>query len=330
SRDASPATSVTNRTASTRNASNYVDYGEDEPRARKPRKSDTPRHVYMTRRRSKAIANDAATANEASQDCVVNRQAEIFSAEGLQSGAESDDRQESKNDEESDHKQSEGDEEPELVVTLSSAKPGKIRLPRPTASARRARSPPPLEMHHEDEFPPPDQRNALQQMSIDQLSRNGQLMHHHHTATSKSRSFIFRCLRVLRPVASLSDRGASQQVHGIMLGRFGAPYAAIVRLGNGPSKFIFGYIPKPHRCEYCDYRTAVNSDLHLHKRRKHNGVKPYACDVQSCGYRAAKKGDLSVHLRRHTGEKPHKCPKCDYRATEKGQLNSHIRRKHTF
>lgn len=65
--------------------------------------------------------------------------------------------------------------------STTSAKPGKLRFSRHTAAARKA--PPPMEMIHEDEFPPPDERNARQQMTIDQLRRNDQLVEYNHKAT---------------------------------------------------------------------------------------------------------------------------------------------------
>ncbi|KAH7711110.1 hypothetical protein AAVH_21582 [Aphelenchoides avenae] len=62
--------------------------------------------------------------------------------------------------------------------SMTSVKTGKLRLSRPTAAARRSKTPPPMEMVHEDVFPPPELRNAHHQISIDQLRRNGQLVEH--------------------------------------------------------------------------------------------------------------------------------------------------------
>lgn len=73
--------------------------------------------------------------------------------------------------------------DPRDCGSATSAGTGKLRLSRPPAAARRSEAPPPLEMIHEDEFPPPDMRNARHQMSIDQQRRNGQLVEHNHEAT---------------------------------------------------------------------------------------------------------------------------------------------------
>lgn len=97
--------------------------------------------------------------------------------------------------------------------STTSANNGKIRLPRPTAAARRSKAPPPIELIHEDVFPPPDLRNARQQMSIDQLRRNGQLEEHNdEAALAEQLSFVQKSMpSSLPPAADLFSTQSSAQ-----------------------------------------------------------------------------------------------------------------------
>mmetsp|Transcript_27553 Transcript_27553/g.45385 ORF Transcript_27553/g.45385 Transcript_27553/m.45385 type:complete len:263 (-) Transcript_27553:413-1201(-) len=124
---------------------------------------------------------------------------------------------------------------------------------------------------------------------------------------------------------------------------------------NGQNETMENYEPgqtaeadlKPHKCRYCDYRSAIRCHITRHERI-HTGEKPYRC--RWCEYRSARKDNLQAHEKTHTrirsksNNKPKhtnkasdmslqsdargsamlfKCEYCDYRAVCKSALTRH-------
>ncbi|KAJ3022915.1 UNVERIFIED_CONTAM: hypothetical protein HDU68_008864 [Siphonaria sp. JEL0065] len=58
---------------------------------------------------------------------------------------------------------------------------------------------------------------------------------------------------------------------------------------------------KPHKCDFCDYSTAIGANLITHKR-SHSGSKPYKCPECNRGFTTST--DVKRHLRIHSGLKP--------------------------
>ena len=80
-----------------------------------------------------------------------------------------------------------------------------------------------------------------------------------------------------------------------------------------------------YACDQCDYQATLKGNLTQHVQSKHEGVK-YACD--KCDYIAKLKSNLNVHIQsKHEGTK-YACDQCDYRATQQSNLRRHIRNNH--
>lgn len=107
-----------------------------------------------------------------------------------------------------------------------------------------------------------------------------------------------------------------------------------------------------HECIHCGKRLGLGDDLFTHLLR-HQGFRPFACDLPSCGrsfmkahklkqHMASHEGKpakdficghcdkrfseldyLKRHLMRHSGRKDHKCNVCPAQFTFKSELNSH-------
>lgn len=78
---------------------------------------------------------------------------------------------------------------------------------------------------------------------------------------------------------------------------------------------------KMHQCPFCQYSTAVLTNLNRHVRT-HTGEKPFACP--HCPYTCTQKENLKTHIRTHTGEKPYACPYCPYRSSRTDSLKNHM------
>lgn len=86
---------------------------------------------------------------------------------------------------------------------------------------------------------------------------------------------------------------------------------------------------KPYPCQVagCDMRFRRNCDLRAHTK-KHTGEKPFACDFPNCNMRFSRPYKVALHKRTHTGEKPFKCqvPNCNREFAQPFDLKLHLRR----
>ena len=47
-------------------------------------------------------------------------------------------------------------------------------------------------------------------------------------------------------------------------------------------------------CETCEYISAANNDLRIHRSKEHGGIMKFICET--CGYISAAKNDLRIHM----------------------------------
>lgn len=84
-----------------------------------------------------------------------------------------------------------------------------------------------------------------------------------------------------------------------------------------------------HQCAHCDKRMGMGDDLIDHMLR-HEGFKPYLCDVAGCGKRFMKQHKLKQHSIIHDnnlfGSKPYKCSQCEKSFSDPEYLKRHILR----
>ena len=77
--------------------------------------------------------------------------------------------------------------------------------------------------------------------------------------------------------------------------------------------------------DLCDYAAPTSSDLGLHKKSKHEGIR-YSCD--QCEYTASKSSNLRAHKKaKHEGIR-YPCDQCEYAATTSSNLRAHKKAKH--
>jgi len=85
------------------------------------------------------------------------------------------------------------------------------------------------------------------------------------------------------------------------------------------------HIGVSYPCEKCDYKTKLQVNLYLHKKRHHEEKKWYFC--QTCDYKGSKR-DLRVHTESKHGSKLFKCDKCDYVSRRDVYLKTHVIDQH--
>ena len=78
-------------------------------------------------------------------------------------------------------------------------------------------------------------------------------------------------------------------------------------------------------CEQCEYVASEESSLRQHTKSKHDGIR-FPCD--QCEYVATRRSILNQHKKsKHEGVR-YPCDQCEYAATRKADLNSHKKSKH--
>lgn len=86
---------------------------------------------------------------------------------------------------------------------------------------------------------------------------------------------------------------------------------------------------KPFKCqvEGCEKTFLRNCDLTSHTKT-HTGEKRFACDFPNCNMRFSRPYKVAVHKRTHTGEKPYKCEfeNCQREFSQSFDLTLHVRR----
>ncbi|XP_034667951.1 zinc finger protein 273-like [Drosophila subobscura] len=78
------------------------------------------------------------------------------------------------------------------------------------------------------------------------------------------------------------------------------------------------------KCPQCSSSFRRNSDLNVHTRRIHMGIKPFKCT--HCTKAFDRPGVLQEHIRNHTGERPYKCSSCPKAFSHRGTFRRHNRR----
>lgn len=81
---------------------------------------------------------------------------------------------------------------------------------------------------------------------------------------------------------------------------------------------------KRFMCEFCDYRTNLQSSIIVH-RRIHTKEKPYVCDIENCQYRCAQKTAMTIHQLSHNPEKNTQfCHLCSFKTVNKYLFKAHV------
>lgn len=80
-----------------------------------------------------------------------------------------------------------------------------------------------------------------------------------------------------------------------------------------------------HQCYCCDRKMGMGDDLIEHLLR-HDGYKPYLCNVPDCGKRFEKPSKLKTHMMVHNSieEKPYSCHQCDKAFATAEYLKRHL------
>uniref|UniRef100_A0A1A9X5Q1 C2H2-type domain-containing protein n=1 Tax=Glossina brevipalpis TaxID=37001 RepID=A0A1A9X5Q1_9MUSC len=73
-------------------------------------------------------------------------------------------------------------------------------------------------------------------------------------------------------------------------------------------------------CEYCGYRTRMNSNFIVH-RRQHTGEKPYCCEI--CGLSFVSSYQLTAHKDTHALHRKYLCNECNVSFKQKKTLLHH-------
>lgn len=80
-----------------------------------------------------------------------------------------------------------------------------------------------------------------------------------------------------------------------------------------------------HQCIYCGKKMGIGDDFIEHMLR-HEGFKPYICDMPSCGKKFVKIHILRQHMETHVGTKSFVCNLCNKNFTEQEYLKRHLKR----
>jgi hypothetical protein len=81
--------------------------------------------------------------------------------------------------------------------------------------------------------------------------------------------------------------------------------------------------PKVYSCPLCSFTSNTSGNVSKHKRR-HLGVRSFACEAPGCGKAFMVLAELRRHARIHTGGLP--CPySCGYTAATRWSLNAHTK-----
>lgn len=85
-----------------------------------------------------------------------------------------------------------------------------------------------------------------------------------------------------------------------------------------------------HKGKLCGICGAVIKNSFAAHMRRHEGIKPFKCQVEGCGRDFLRNCDLTAHTKTHTGEKPFACdfPNCKMRFSRPYKVSLH-RRTHT-
>lgn len=78
---------------------------------------------------------------------------------------------------------------------------------------------------------------------------------------------------------------------------------------------------RPYICDVCSKTYKNSSQLGVHKKRVHSGIKNHVCNI--CGYAATYKGTLREHLKRHIGDFNFHCESCGKGFYSKYELQRH-------
>ncbi|KAF5294451.1 hypothetical protein FQR65_LT01577 [Abscondita terminalis] len=79
---------------------------------------------------------------------------------------------------------------------------------------------------------------------------------------------------------------------------------------------------KLFRCDKCDYKTSIKSNLTTHTKI-HSDEKPFKCSL--CDFCSKHSYILKIHEMKHSGEKPFTCNKCNFNTYFKSSLRIHQR-----
>lgn len=82
------------------------------------------------------------------------------------------------------------------------------------------------------------------------------------------------------------------------------------------------------KCQFCDKEFKKNCLLQRHERI-HKNERPYKCEYENCNSAFVQKNSLVIHTLKHSGARPHQCPKCPQSFTQKGNLVVHTLRCHS-
>lgn len=80
-----------------------------------------------------------------------------------------------------------------------------------------------------------------------------------------------------------------------------------------------------HQCIHCGKKMGVGDDFIDHMLR-HEGFKPYTCDMPACGKKFVKIHKLRQHMETHLGSKSFACGQCDKKFSEQEYLRKHLLR----
>ncbi|KAJ8675113.1 hypothetical protein QAD02_010899 [Eretmocerus hayati] len=81
-----------------------------------------------------------------------------------------------------------------------------------------------------------------------------------------------------------------------------------------------------YSCDQCDFTFTKKHYLTRHKKRVHDVIKNYVCEV--CGKAFVCSATLRVHYLTHTKMKPYLCNVCGLRFTQRSSMMLHWRKKH--
>ena len=82
--------------------------------------------------------------------------------------------------------------------------------------------------------------------------------------------------------------------------------------------------PEITKCDQCDKMYIWKSDMSVHIKAVHEGVR-YKCD--QCDYQGKYKSQMRAHKNKHDG-KFMKCDKCTYQSTSSSDMKMHKQRRH--
>ena len=82
-----------------------------------------------------------------------------------------------------------------------------------------------------------------------------------------------------------------------------------------------------HGCPQCNFQSRNVSDLRVHVRAVHLGIKNHSC--KHCSYKSGRRGDLPRHVKAvHLRVNDFACRQCEYKASQSSQLKAHAKSVH--